>query len=747
MKAIILFLLPLLCNGEYCTGDLVWEEAGTVCIPTCTAHFYPNDELCPNRTIARCVCPEGLIKLEDTNDRCVDALSKECKEATRKYMDDPSTQFKFSEEPEDVTLRAGESLTLSCLVSNQFTIQYIWYKLDELPQGDSTGQKNLYMTGTSELVFRDITAQEMGFYQCKAVAASNFLMISGVGQVKVKHFTTRETETSDVRVTVNNLIVEIRCADIVADPLPEIRWSFRNVAVEFEGTSYFMNRNKESASYGSLYIQNVQKEHAGKYTCTGISVDLGKTVVLSERALLITGAQNTVSGSPRLVETANYGDKERKGGVGSMYCAGYGYPAPEIDWYKDVAIGQEQTRIEGCSESVCVSQGGRMLTISNLKDNDFGDYQCVISNSYQRVTKILAMSKAPSSYDVEFESISSPVKILPNRYTIFTLTCVVDTSQNPETYMGWYQNSAGISDKGDRITLNSYTRDGQSVQEVVFNYPTNDDHGVFQCLAYNSQTFKQATTDVFIYSEQEVDEGYFIGDDFALGVYYDPKAVKEFKYFNESKTAAEAELACKEWKTGAHLPSILNYEENNQVFDVVMENKDSTNEARAWIGLTDEAKEGVWQWLSGEKSASFSLWWKNKPDNSESDRDYAYMDAGKSGRWLDGDRTMVLPFICKHYPATCRDLTGETGVGVKFQKYLFRLTSGASSVSDRVSVRCGGVTAILACSPSGRWVLEDGSMCPQLEQLKGAAVSSAHRHYYGHISTVSLLSIVSYLLT
>ena len=751
MKALEILAVLLLSTSpitaESCTGDLIWQDAASICIATCTAHYYPDKELCPTRTIGRCVCPEGKIKLEDTSDVCVDPLSKECRQATRKYMDNPSSQFQFTRQPEDVTVTVGDTVTMSCLVSNEYSIQYIWYKLDELPQGDGTAEKNLYMTGTSELVFKDISPEEAGFYQCKAVASSNFLMISGVGQIKVNHFTTEATIETDERVTLHNPIFELKCAEINAYPTPEIKWYFGDVLVEFENPSYFMNRNEDSPDYGSLYIQNVQNDHAGIYTCRGASSTLGKTADLAQRNVIITGSQNTVSGAPKVMETANYGDKQKKGEEGVLFCAGYGYPPPAIKWFKVVAIGEEQPEIAGCTESKCVDQGGRRLKIYNLQDSDFGDYQCVATNSFDHVTKIIAMAKEPDSYEVRFESISTPVKVLPNRYTSFTLTCEVNTSQNPETYMGWYQNTQGIANKGERTRTFSSTENGISIQKLVFDYPTNEDHGVYQCLAYNSRTFKQATTDVFVYTSQgSDDEGYNTDSAFAADS-YDPNTVKDYKYFSEAKNAAEADRTCQEWRTDAHLATILNYKENDLVFDILMANKDKTNETRAWIGLTDETTEGVWLWLSGEISDRFSFWWKNEPDNSESERDYAFMDAAKSGHWLGGDFNLKLPFVCKHYNASCTDLETQTELDIKFEKYLKKRLSSKVSVYDRASVKCGDQSATLECAPSGKWVLAEGSTCSQIATVKdkeepvtGAGLGLTHQ-------TVYLFLILSYLLT
>ena len=61
----------------------------------------------------------------------------------------------------------------------------ILYDIHCPPTGDVTGDTNLYMTGTSELVFGNVKSADAGYYQCKAIESKEYLMLSGVGHLQV----------------------------------------------------------------------------------------------------------------------------------------------------------------------------------------------------------------------------------------------------------------------------------------------------------------------------------------------------------------------------------------------------------------------------------------------------------------------------------------------------------------------------------------------------------------------------------
>ncbi len=122
-----------------------------------------------------------------------------------------------------------------------------------------------------------------------------------------------------------------------------------------------------------------------------------------------------------------------------------------------------------------------------------------------------------------------------------------------------------------------------------------------------------------------------------------PSGAKAFKWHHylfvaEKKKWHEASRACEEM--GGHLVTITSREEDEFVFKL-------TNGNNAWIGCTDEEKEGRWTWVTGERF-SYKNWADGQPDNHDHDPFGFYWEK-TPGRWADvSDRFLgPLGFICE----------------------------------------------------------------------------------------------------
>ena len=75
----------------------------------------------------------------------------------------------------------------------------------------------------------------------------------------------------------------------------------------------------------------------------------------------------------------------------------------------------------------------------------------------------------------------------------------------------------------------------------------------------------------------------------------------------------------------------------------------SDNNANTWIGGTDMAYEGVWEWHTGSCSFDIADWAPNNPTNSDTNSDCLMLLTNRGGQW--GDRRcsgVNSPFICEY---------------------------------------------------------------------------------------------------
>jgi len=128
-----------------------------------------------------------------------------------------------------------------------------------------------------------------------------------------------------------------------------------------------------------------------------------------------------------------------------------------------------------------------------------------------------------------------------------------------------------------------------------------------------------------------------------------------YKFFAESLSWTAAKQRCE--AMGGRLPIVESAAEND--FLVQMANKGFPKAGRTgmeaiWLGMTDSAKEGSWQWID-ESSLTYSNWFKNQPNNKQNNEDFGilWLSDGKShpvGQWCDQPDTSAqhsLAFICE----------------------------------------------------------------------------------------------------
>lgn len=124
-----------------------------------------------------------------------------------------------------------------------------------------------------------------------------------------------------------------------------------------------------------------------------------------------------------------------------------------------------------------------------------------------------------------------------------------------------------------------------------------------------------------------------------------------YLYVRDSKTWHQARDHCA--ALGGHLVTIEAPSENLFVYNI-----SSDNDLRGiWLGASDEAQEGKWEWVTGE-AWKYSNWMKNgrysKPDNqwgtASSGANYLFLMWDKT--WYDVTNGEYPYFVCEWEPAS-----------------------------------------------------------------------------------------------
>ena len=132
-------------------------------------------------------------------------------------------------------------------------------------------------------------------------------------------------------------------------------------------------------------------------------------------------------------------------------------------------------------------------------------------------------------------------------------------------------------------------------------------------------------------------------------------ALNGHKYFRSNFSRTWAQGKAEAIAKGAHLVTINSQAENNLL----------SGAGEAWIGLTDEAVEGTFAWVTGEP-VTYTNWFPGNPNNSGGDEDYVFMNFYSTDQWVDHGTYYFYPFIIEFECSTTPTQTAGLPSGSVF---------------------------------------------------------------------------------
>ncbi|KAI5748262.1 hypothetical protein M8J77_023592 [Diaphorina citri] len=304
-----------------------------------------------------------------------------------------------------VEAEEGNFVTLRCIAIGYPIPVYTWSK-GEVSIDGSDGHYKLTLDGVLQIV--GLVRQDAGIYVCVAA--------NGIGDPIRKEFNVIVRDPVGQRPAAvigedpTSVIVRLGYPTIVpcyaiGYPQPIITWWRQNEMIQVRSENYELNKNM-------LTIKRVEPERLGAYTCqayNGLGRAVSWTVTLqalpSEKVAdpnaidygtILSSAFPSESASPVVTQTTtttteatsphvyavpvkvNITLETQVFGVGSdisIPCDVDGYPIPQVFWYKDGQV------IENDGVHYRITESNR-LHINQANATDSGEYRCVASNSY-----------------------------------------------------------------------------------------------------------------------------------------------------------------------------------------------------------------------------------------------------------------------------------------------------------------------------------------------------------------------------
>ncbi|KAL4219025.1 Immunoglobulin V-set domain [Mactra antiquata] len=361
----------------------------------------------------------------------------------------------FVSSPKSVTVPLKFEAKFVCDYYGNPEPQFTWLLHTLLDDGSVTSKKiqtsekyRLYNNGT--FIIHNVSKEDEGYYTCNVgniygeISMSASLTVSGEATPPV-FISTLKNQTV---IEHDKLSVLCECS---GNPEPHIQWK--------KGMDLLSNN-------GSLFINNIQSEDTGWYTCT---CENALTAVWQSIYIDVYVAPRILR-YPQDIRVEKYNPLY-------LHCEAVGNPTPSTVWNTPRFSVVSKT-----SDGVKLHENGTLNIISSSLE-DTGTYTCTVSN-------IAGNISASSEVIVE---VSPEMTLLPISQGVTEGTSVYihcQATSIPDPVYTWYKDNEAVTSTSTRqIFLNN---------TLAIYSVTKQDGGVYRCRAENIHGYKEAVATVTV---------------------------------------------------------------------------------------------------------------------------------------------------------------------------------------------------------------------------------------------------------
>ncbi|XP_023166127.2 protein turtle isoform X2 [Drosophila hydei] len=344
---------------------------------------------------------------------------------TKSKLNDVNEKFTIRVPPTNQTKLEGEKVIFSCeakAMPGNVTVR--WFREGSPVREVASLETRVTIRKDGSLIINPISADDSGQYLCEVTngigdpqSASAYLSVEYPAKV---------TFTPTVQYLPFRLAGVVQCYIKSNPQLLYVTWTKDKRLLE----PYQMKDIVVMAN-GSLLFTRVNEDHQGRYSCTPYNVqgtqgDSGTMEVLVRKPPAFTVEPETLY-------------QRKVGDSVEMHCDAVeaeGTERPTIKWQR-----QEGEQLSDSQRNRVKISGGN-ITIDNLRREDFGYYQCVVSNevaTLMAVTQLVIEGTQPHApYNITGKATESSI-------TLQWLPGYSGGSEYKQDYTIWYRE-AGVND-------------------------------------------------------------------------------------------------------------------------------------------------------------------------------------------------------------------------------------------------------------------------------------------------------------